>query len=597
MNNICILQISNKDDEVTSLSKQINQKYSELNRFDYKFEIFEKDVSFLEAMKQKYVHVLKYIDNYEYVCYIDSDAAFSNPNRSILELIDSSHEIFIGQDSGIVGNSIFMIYAAKIVQNYLNQIQHQYISNFNDFCNEVNKQLKFDLLSKLGTIFSNPCGLNAGFIIFKNTQIIKKFLNDVIKYVDLFESIKHDQDCVSLLLQRNEYKNLLKILPLRTQGNSALKQQPEFYYNESDSFINHIYGWPQNEKYIGLLKVKQNKWWKNILKKDEPKSFLILQTETALGDTLVTTGFFKDFKEQFPNYKIYYKVDSNNSYAINQKIDVFKNNSNVSIWNGEHVDMIIEYKCGEYYEKSDVIPCIMNSIIYEIFNKNTGLSVIQNTFNIDVYPTNEEILNILNKFDINLSKPICLVCAGVHPSINTVKYVGTKKIQTIIDSLKDKITFIQIGDTGNGYIQNRLNNVINLVDKTNVRDLFALMYYSSFVLTGIHSLLHIASMKSKFNKNVYVFYGNRECPEYYSTYLKLDHTKFKLLGYDKEKYKKCLNDRCCCLKDITNVNDYNKNLKLCCSVVKVENEYIAECMNNINENDIINDIKEILNKN
>lgn len=594
MNKICILQISNNNDELTNLSKQINKKYAELNNFDYKFETFETNILFIDAVKYKFLNILKYINNYDYICYIDIDAAFSNPNRKIDELIDKKFDVFIAQDSGIVGNTIFPLQITQIIQNCLNQYKINYIFDFNHFCNEVNKQLNFNILSKFGTIFSNPNGLNTGLMIFKNSEISKSLINDVLKYIDLFENIKHDQDCISLLLQKPKYNQFLKILPLETQGNSALVQQPEFYYNEDKSFINHIYGWPLKEKILGLNLVKNNKWWKSIFKNNNEKSFLILQTETALGDTLVTTNFFKDFHNQYPNYKIYYKVDSNVPYVVNQKIEIFKNNPNVKIFNGEQIDKIIKYNCGKFLEDSKKSNNIMNHSLYEIFKEETGINVKQNTFYTDVYLTNEEQSDsILNRFNIPKNKPICLICAGYHPLINTVKYIGTKKLQHIVNELHEKITFVQIGDTGNGYKQNILNHTINLINKTNIRDLFSLAYQSRFIITGLHALLIIASINSKIQRDIYVFQGCRENLFWHSSYFKLDNIKYHILGYDIKKFEKCLKGDKCCLKDVTVPSNYG--YKLCNYTKKIDDEIISECMNNIDENEIIIDINQKLN--
>ena len=85
---VCVLQVSNRDDELTSLSKEINRWYAVLNGFDYRFEAFTEGVPFLEAVRHKFIFALKHIDDCDYLCYIDTDAAFSNPNRSLLELVD-----------------------------------------------------------------------------------------------------------------------------------------------------------------------------------------------------------------------------------------------------------------------------------------------------------------------------------------------------------------------------------------------------------------------------------------------------------------------------------------------------------------------------
>ena len=609
MNNIKVVQFSNLNDEVSKLSEEINSKYCELNNYDYEFEHFEYDsknyndiIEFANKkenlaalMAHKYEIVLKNLNQYDYVVFVDGDACFNNPNRKIEEFIDDHCDFFLSRDSGIVGPTIFSLKIANIIQQVLTSNKLSYIPNFKDFSEIIEKQTGFDFLSKMGTIVANPLGLNTGFMIFKNSKIIEEFLKDCRKYHPLFHNMIYDQDCISFLLQMKKYKNMYKILDTYLQGNTELKSQPEYCYNEDKNFICHNYGQPFETKVIAMTNVKNNKWWKNVFKENISMSFLILQTETALGDTLVTTNFFKDFKEQYPNYEIYYKVDSNNSYAIDQKIDVFKNNPNVTIWNGEHIDKIVKYNCGDFLEGSKQHDNIMNHSIYEIFKKETGIEVKQNTFNSDIYLSDKEKTNfVLRKFNIPTDKPICLICAGYHPIINTVKYAGTKKFQNIVDALYDRITFVQVGDTGNGYKQNLLNHVINLIDKTNIRDLFMLSYHARYIVTGLHALLHIGSIITKEKRDVYVFQGCRENISWYASYFNLENIKYHVYGYHPENYKQCLGNDKCCIKDITSYNQFNKNLKICNNVMAIDNEVITKCLNDIDENEIIENISEKL---
>lgn len=595
---VCVLQVSNRDDELTSLSKEINRWYAVLNGFDYRFEAFTEGVPFLEAMRHKFIFALKHIDDCDYLCYIDTDAAFSNPNRSLLELVDQGHEVFIGQDSGVVGNTIFTVNVAEVIQAYLKQTGQPYIRDFSGFCREVKGQLQFDILSKLGTVFSNPHGLNAGFMVFRSTERVKALLNDVLRHISLFGDVKHDQDCISLLLQRDEYRDMLKVLPPDTQGNSALTMQPEFAYDEDRSFINHIYGWPMNEKLIGLLKVRHNRWWSDalVLKRKDPKSFLILQTETALGDTLVTTSFFRDFREQYPDCRIYYKVDTNSEYAVRQKLDVFANNPNVSVWDGEHVDMIVKYSCGEFFEASTQHDYVMNHSIYEVFRRETGLEVRQDTYGVDVYLTDGEKDReaVLAKFGVPDGKPICLICAGYHPMVNSIKYAGTGKLQRIVDALYGEVTFVQVGDTGNGYVQNALGHAVNLIDRTSVRDLLALCYHARYVITGLHSLLHIGAIGAEGRRDVYVLHGCRENLSWYSSYFRLDGVGYHIYGYRPERYGACLCGAKCCTRDVTSQSQCGQGLRLCGDVRDVGGEAIAACLDDIDEAEIVKDIRGTL---
>lgn len=135
----------------------------------------------------------------------------------------------------------------------------------------------------------------------------------------------------------------------------------------------------------------------------------------------------------------------------------------------------------------------------------------------------------------------------------------------------------------------KYENCINLIDQTNLSDLFALTYNAKFVICSITSLLHISTIESKFNKrNVYCFMGCRETPTWFNSYNKLNHLNIHWLGYDKNKYTSCLNGRLCCLTDVTMQNEQNKMQKLCKNVVNKNNEFIASCLANIQPVNVIN---------
>lgn len=320
------------------------------------------------------------------------------------------------------------------------------------------------------------------------------------------------------------------------------------------------------------------------------KAFLIFQMELALGDTLVTTNFFKDFKEQYPEYTMYYKVATNHPYFCKQKVEIFKNNPNVSIYNGQLINKAIEYKCEKFFKASVHEDNVMNHSLYEVFKEATGIEVKQNTFGTDVYLTDDEKSDaVLKKFNIPTDKPICLICSGYHPQDNSIKYVGTKKLQNIVNALHDKVTFVQVGDTAGGYLHNVLNYAISLIDKTNIRDLILLMYQARYVVTGIHALAHLGSMISKSKRDVYLFIGCRENEKWFSSYLKLDDIKYHVLGYKPDENRKCLGNDKCCARDVTSESKL-EGRKICLNVIERNGEKIASCMDAINENEIINDI-------
>jgi|WetSurSiteA1Bulk_404760.scaffolds.fasta_scaffold01880_4 ADP-heptose:LPS heptosyltransferase/SAM-dependent methyltransferase len=77
--------------------------------------------------------------------------------------------------------------------------------------------------------------------------------------------------------------------------------------------------------------------------------------------------------------------------------------------------------------------------------------------------------------------------------------------QEVVDLLKDKIKLVQIGETNHNH--KSLNDVIDFRGKTNIRELFRLIYHAQGVITCVSFPMHIAAA---LNKPCVVVAGARE---------------------------------------------------------------------------------------
>ena len=75
-----------------------------------------------------------------------------------------------------------------------------------------------------------------------------------------------------------------------------------------------------------------------------------------------------------------------------------------------------------------------------------------------------------------------IVDAG-HKKDFTSKFWGSGKFQTVVDYFKDKIQFVQIGHEA--HVHPKLNGVVNLIGKTDDRQLIRLIWAASGVLTPV----------------------------------------------------------------------------------------------------------------
>jgi len=94
----------------------------------------------------------------------------------------------------------------------------------------------------------------------------------------------------------------------------------------------------------------------------------------------------------------------------------------------------------------------------------------------------------------------------------TAKWWSPISYQKVIDKFKGKITFVQVGQKGHWHP--KLNGVVDLIGKTDLRQLIRLVYHSSGVITGVSLLMHLsAAIESKhglLNRPGVVIAGGRE---------------------------------------------------------------------------------------
>ncbi len=86
--------------------------------------------------------------------------------------------------------------------------------------------------------------------------------------------------------------------------------------------------------------------------------------------------------------------------------------------------------------------------------------------------------------------PFWLICPGGKFDI-PLKWWDQRRYQQVVDALRGKIQFVQVGSWGNHHP--RLEGVIDLRGKTSVRDLIHLTYYAEGVFCGVTSLMHLAA--------------------------------------------------------------------------------------------------------
>lgn len=169
----------------------------------------------------------------------------------------------------------------------------------------------------------------------------------------------------------------------------------------------------------------------------------------------------------------------------------------------------------------------------------------------------------------------------------TTKIWDWRKFQKVIDYYDGLLKFVIIGRSD--HILEDFKGVINLVDKTKIRDLFPLVYHADGCVSGVSFLMHLAgAMKGpndRSDKPCVSIYGGRE-PTSFTWY------KSHQILHTNGALKCCDGGGCWQSRVIPLGGDPDKNKRLCHNTIKVDGRTIQKCMDMISSNDVIRAIEK-----
>jgi ADP-heptose:LPS heptosyltransferase len=140
-------------------------------------------------------------------------------------------------------------------------------------------------------------------------------------------------------------------------------------------------------------------------------------------------------------------------------------------------------------------------------------------FSGDIHITNEEKAWMSQVMEITgADDPFWIVVSGGKFDF-TAKWWSRERMQDVIDHFRSKIQFVQVGEVSHNHPP--LRGVINLIGKTNLRQLVRLVYHSSGVVCPVTLLMHLAAAvptrsdrRPPLNRPAVVIAGGREPPHW-----------------------------------------------------------------------------------
>lgn len=174
----------------------------------------------------------------------------------------------------------------------------------------------------------------------------------------------------------------------------------------------------------------------------------------------------------------------------------------------------------------------ISSKYVQLFEDILNIKINNHDFMPNIFLSMEETKNdILDKYDIDPSSPFWIISNG-GPSDNSTQWPNPEHMQEVVNTLCDKITFIQIGvededvedEPGSKNVKNinfPLDNVKNLIGKTTLKEFIRLLYHASGVLTPPSFVMHATAAMQPKNpmipyKPCVVIAGGKESTNYNS---------------------------------------------------------------------------------
>lgn len=119
---------------------------------------------------------------------------------------------------------------------------------------------------------------------------------------------------------------------------------------------------------------------------------------------------------------------------------------------------------------------------------------------------------------MNAEKPICVVNLGFHPIYTQSRNWGYVRFQAVVDALKDKVDFIQLGSRVQGFYHYRLRNCMDMIDRADIRTSLMILNNAKFVLCHDSGFYHLSSFKGVRDKVIIPVLGGHDCYEYLNCY-------------------------------------------------------------------------------
>ncbi len=256
---------------------------------------------------------------------------------------------------------------------------------------------------------------------------------------------------------------------------------------------------------------------------------LILKCDLPVGDIVLLSAAVRDLHLSYPNqFRTAIQTQSPEIWEYNPHItSLDRIDSNAEIIDCKY----------SLIEKSNLAPYHCIHAFIHFFNEQLKVTIKPTVFKGAVYLADHEKTWCSQVYELTgKDRPFWIIVTGGKRDVTT-KWWPVERYQEVVDHFCGKIQFVQVGAQGDHHPL--LNGVIDLRDKTDLRQLVRLVYHSQGVLCPVTSLMHLAAavdVKSDSPKNrpCVVVAGGRESSQWEAyPHHQFIHTNGSLLCCDQ----------------------------------------------------------------
>lgn len=290
------------------------------------------------------------------------------------------------------------------------------------------------------------------------------------------------------------------------------------------------------------------------------------------GDLLIMTAALEMLHQQYPGQYITDVVCNHPS--------IFDNNPHITELDPKDPEVVHLWTTYPLVNKTNQRPIHFLEGYVDWFRTQLDIDLVLDANRPFLYLTKEEESKSL------VGVKNYIVCSNGWKNDYTIKRWNSSYMQEVVDHFKNKIDFVQIGINKPSHNHPPLKNVINLIDKTTVRELAQVCYHAQ---AGVGPVTCIQHMFAAFQKPYVVLHGARE-PIFWTAY----HTQKVLSNIGTLP---CCQFQACWKSRVVKLNDGDKKDKRLCELPMMGEDGcdIAACMQSIKPRHVIDALEQWMN--